>query len=159
MIKTKEVEGRRQLSFNSMGEILDDVEFLASGDPPRADGNWSAGQIVQHVSKVIRYSVEGFPPGRAAWPIRFVAWIGRKSILGRPMNPGITLPAKFAFMAPEAEIGWDEAVDGIRTAIDRAESMRMTRTSPVFGNLTHEQWVQLHCRHAEMHFSFLHPAE
>jgi hypothetical protein len=33
----------------------------------------------------------------------------------------------------------------------------MTATSPVLGRLSHEQWVQFHCRHAEMHFSFMHP--
>ena len=43
-------------------------------------------------------------------------------------------------------------------AIERAGSQRMKHPSPVLGKLSHEQWEQLHCRHAELHLSFLHPA-
>ena len=36
---------------------------------------------------------------------------------------------------------------------------RMSKPSPVFGPMTHEEWEQLHCRHAELHFSFIHKDE
>ena len=32
-----------------MGEILDDVEYMAAGDPPPSTGNWTSAQIVQQM--------------------------------------------------------------------------------------------------------------
>jgi hypothetical protein len=72
MVKTSRVTDRRELQFSSMPDILDDVEYLASGDPPRTTGNWSGGQIVQHVAMLINFSIDGFPAPRLAlgpsWP-------------------------------------------------------------------------------------------
>ena len=31
------------------------------------------------------------------------------------------------------------------------------KPNPVFGPLTHEQWIQLNLRHAELHLGFLVP--
>jgi hypothetical protein len=33
----------------------------------------------------------------------------------------------------------------------------MTARHPVLGKLTHEEWTQLHLRHAELHLSFAVP--
>ena len=76
-------------------------------------------------------------------------------ILRHGMRPGFKLPRRFAFLQPEPAVSWGQAVDDLRAAVDRAETHRMTHPSPVFGRLSHEQWVRLHCRHAEMHFGFL----
>jgi hypothetical protein len=74
------------------------------------------------------------------------------------MRPGLKFPRKFAFLAPHAAVTWEDAVEYIGQTIARLRSDRMTKPSPLLGRLSHEQWVQLHCRHAEMHFSFMHPA-
>jgi hypothetical protein len=42
-------------------------------------------------------------------------------------------------------------------ATDTWKSLRACRQRPAFGALTHEQWVQLHLRHAELHLSFVVP--
>ena len=82
----------------------------------------------------------------------------RKRMLVAPMKPGVNLPRKFSFLVPESRTTWDEAVDRFRAVLTKLDTTRMTHRSPVLGKLSHEQWVQLHCRHAEMHFSFMHPA-
>ncbi len=157
MTDTRQVTERRELHFNSMGDILNDVEYMAAGDPPRSTGNWTSAQIVQHVGLTIDFSIEGFPVPKAPLLLRIACRLLRKKLLRDPMKPGVTLPPKFARLRPQTRVTWDEAVDGFRVAMTKLDTKRMTCRSPVFGKLSHEQWEQLHCRHAEMHFSFIAP--
>lgn len=156
--RTNEVTDRRRLHFSSMKDIREDVEYLASGDPPRTSGNWSAAQIVGHVGTMIICSIDGFPVPRAPLPIRIAGTLLRRRFLIRTVPAGFKLPQKFRFLMPEIDASWDDEVERICTAIGRLDTERMTRPSPVLGRLTHEQWEQFHCRHAEMHFSFMHPS-
>ncbi len=155
---TQQTRDRRELHFSSMADILQDVEYLAAGDPPRSTGNWTPAQIVQHVGRIIDCSIEGFPPPRAAFGVRFIGWLLRRIVLTRPMQPGIKLPRKFEALLPDHGTIWDDAVDRFCAVHNKLATRQMTQPSPVFGRLTHQQWEQLHCRHAEMHFSFMHPA-
>ena len=93
---TQQATDRRELHFSSMADILENVEYLAAGDPPRSTGNWTPAQIVEHVGRIIDYSIEGFPTPKAALPVRFIAWLLRRIVLARPMQPGIKLPRRFA---------------------------------------------------------------
>jgi hypothetical protein len=158
MHKTSKVTDRRQLRFSSMRDIFDDVEYLASGDPPRTTGNWSCGQIVQHVAMLINFSIDGFPAPRLALPLRILGRLMRKRALADPMRAGIRFPRKWTFLAPDGAILWEDAVEYMNETMARLDTGRMTAPSPILGKLSHEQWEQLHCRHAEMHFSFMHPA-
>ena len=156
MIDTARVTERRRLEFSTMRDILEDLVYLDSGDPPRATGNWTSAQIVHHVAKLIDYSIDGFP-AKAPLPVRLLGRLFRKRVLARPMRPGVKLPQKFAFLVPDRDITWEAAADTLRRAIGRLDSQKMTSRSPVLGKLSPPQWEQLHCRHAELHFSFLHP--
>ncbi|MHC4102643.1 MAG: DUF1569 domain-containing protein [Planctomycetota bacterium] len=158
MVKTSKVTDRRELQFSSMPDILEDVAYLASGDPPRTTGNWSGGQIVQHVAMLINLSIDGFPAPRLALPMRILGRLVRKRALVNSMSAGIRFPRKWAFLAPDGAITWEDAVEYMNETMSRLGTDRMTAPSPILGKLSHEQWEQLHCRHAEMHFSFMHPA-
>lgn len=158
MVRTARIKDRRDVHFSSMSEILDDVEYLASGDPPRTTGNWTPGQIVQHVAKLVNYSIDGFPVPKASLPFRILGRMMRRRALENPLRPGFSFPRKFTFLAPDDGVTWDEAVGYMNETVARLSGHRMSAPSPVLGRLTHEQWEQLHCRHAEMHFSFMHPA-
>ena len=59
---------------------------------------------------------------------------------------------------PSDEVDFDQAVEQLAAATDRAMRQTMNAVSPMFGQLTHDQWVHLNCRHAELHFSFIQPA-
>lgn len=157
MTDTRQVTDRRELHFSSMSDILDDVEYMAAGDPPGSTGNWTSAQIVRHVGRIIEFSIEGFPVPKAPLPLRIVCRLLRKKLLRDPMKPGVTLPPKFARLLPEDRTTWDEAVDDFRAVMMKLDTRRMTCPSPIFGKLSHEQWVQVHCRHAELHFSFVDP--
>ena len=158
MVDTTKVEDRRELEYATMSEILDDIEYLASGDPPRTIGNWSSAQIVLHVTSVINYSLDGFPRPRAPLALRLIGRLMRKRALTKTLPAGLKFPKGFEFLTPPDNVPWDDAVDRFRRAIRRLDTDRMTQRSPVLGKLSHDQWVRLHCRHAELHFSFMHPA-
>ena len=158
MVETKRVEDRRQVSYASMDDILADVETLDEGEV-RSSGNWTAGQNVQHVTRIIRASIDGFGV-RAGLPFRIAGRLVRGMVLRRPMTPGFELPANMrAFLPDETPVAWADAVHELRHEMSRIRAgTKMNAPSPVFGALSHEQWVQLHCRHAELHFSFIHRA-
>ena len=96
------------------------------------------------------------PPG-PLWmrPFRLL----KSSALRNTMRAGFKIPKSFASMAPDPDVSWDDALAHLRRAIERIDNgERMTAVSPFLGPLTHEEWEKLNCRHAEMHFSFMHPA-
>jgi hypothetical protein len=59
---------------------------------------------------------------------------------------------------PDEDVTWEQALSELRETIDKAKRDGMTHPSPVLGRMSNDDWVSLHCRHAELHFSFLHPA-
>lgn len=60
---------------------------------------------------------------------------------------------------PPDDVTLPEAVARMRRVIERvAAGERFARPSPLFGPLTHEEWVTLHLRHCELHYSFAYPA-
>jgi hypothetical protein len=51
----------------------------------------------------------------------------------------------------------EEGVRRFREAFSRLRGECPANVSPVFGRLTHGEWVQLNLRHAELHLGFLVP--
>ena len=51
----------------------------------------------------------------------------------------------------------EDGLAHIRNAIHRLQTDPKRVPSAFLGTLTKEEWTQLHCRHAELHFSFLIP--
>lgn len=138
-----------------MDDLLADIESLDERGGVQSSGRWTAAQNVEHVARFIDVSVDGTDV-RASFILRLLGPLVKKRALARPMKPGFKLPSRLADQfVPPADVTWEEAVDHLRAIIRRAKTERMTGRSPVFGQLTHEEWVQLHCRHAELHFSFL----
>lgn len=163
IVDTKRVANRRQLHFHTLADILRDVEELGAvtsetGESICADGNWTPAQIVEHLTFFIDGAIDGFS-FQAPLVLRIIVKFFRKGILHKPMKPGIKLPADMSIVLPDRETTWDDAVSALRDAVARIDAgERMTQPSPLLGAMTHEDWVNLHCRHAEMHLSFLHPA-
>lgn len=163
MIKTSKVTDRRTLRFGRMEDILRDAEWLnteaESGKALRASGNWTPAQVIDHVAKTMTYSFDGFPPeAKAPLFIRFLLKMMKSSVLIKPMKPGIKLKGKMAeLFAPDPNVTWGQAMTRLRSMVGRIKrGDRMKAISPAFGVLAHEEWIQLHCRHAELHMSFIH---
>jgi hypothetical protein len=154
-VDTTKVQGRRQLHFNSLDEILADVDRLAQGKV-RALGNWSPGQILKHLSVPMMWCLDG-APFKGAWYIRLFGWFIKSKFLRDTMTPGFQLSGDFAAELVAAETTWEDGLQTIRGAIARLKAESQRHPSPFLGALTREQWDQLHCRHSELHLSFLVP--
>ena len=154
-IDTAKVANRRHLRFNTLDDILADVDRLAQGKV-RALGNWSPGQILKHLATVMNGSIDGLPL-KAPWFIRVAAKLFKNRFLTKPMPAGFALPKAAAAHLVPGDTSWEEGLLAIRTAIQRMKTDPQRKPSPYLGELTHAQWDQLHCRHSELHLSFLVP--
>jgi hypothetical protein len=156
-VKTAKVTGRRELHFTSLGDILADAEMMCSTRPVHALGNWPLGTALEHLARSIDMAMEG-AQFKAPWYIRVLGPLFKKRLLSRPMRPGFRLPASAAkVLIPEKECEMHEALRHLRTSVTRSLATTHRYPSPVLGRLTCEEWDQLHCRHAELHFSFFVP--
>lgn len=157
MVPVLDAPQRRTLRFETLDDLLADARSLAGG-PIRTTGNWTAGQIIGHVAIVIDGSIDGYH-FKLPWPARVYH---RFMILNRALREGIPPGIKIHENArgqfiPPADLTLSDAIEHLTRSVQRAEQRGMHAADPHFGKLTHEQWVQMHCRHAELHFGFIHP--
>jgi hypothetical protein len=156
-VDTARLAGRRDLHFQSLDDILAEVDRIANCSRVGTLGNWSAGQIFEHVARVMDRSIDGFD-SRLPAILRFILGRTMKSrMLNRPMAAGFKLPEKAGaeLIAPATSL--EDGLAHIRKAIRRLHTEPARVPSPFLGPLSREEWDRLHCRHAELHFSFLVP--
>lgn len=157
-IDTGKVKGRRELHFHTLNDIGADVEQLARAGEVRALGNWSAGQNLKHLAIVMNCCIDGFPSKLPA-VLRFLLRLFmKKKVLTTSMGPGFKLPKGASALIPPTTT-WEEGLQAIRQALQRQKTENARVPSPFLGPLTREEWDQLHCRHCELHLSFLVPRE
>lgn len=152
--QTDQPKTRRKLHFHTMQDILDDVETLASG-PVESLGKWTPAQNIDHIRRLIHIAHRGVD-FKMPLPFRVIGKVFKGYFLKAPFRAGFKTVDIFE---PPAEITMQEAVEAFRAEMAIADRPgAMSHPSPLLGTMTHEQWVQLHCRHAELHLSFLVPA-
>ena len=156
MVETKKVTDRRTLAFEQLSDIAADIDAL-DGQTLRSTGNWTPAQNLQHVSKIIQCSIDGFGDAKAPLLFRTIARFFKGVALRKTFGAGFKLPSGLSQFLPDDDVTWEQATAEFRTLMDRlTDGARMTQRSPVLGPMTHEDWVRLHCRHAELHLSFVH---
>jgi len=157
LVDTSKVTGRRELHFASLDDIRADVEKLAAAREITKLGNWSPGQIFQHLGLVMNKSIDGFQ-GQMPWIFRtLLGFFMKKKILNKPMGAGFKLPAWAARELVPAETSLEQGLETIRRGLDRLRTETKRVNSPFLGKMTLEDWTKLHCRHSELHLSFLVP--
>ena len=62
------------------------------------------------------------------------------------------------FMPPDA-VETDDGIAALKTAIARFDAAELPARSKMLGKMTRDDWVAFHCRHAELHLSFIVKAE
>jgi Protein of unknown function (DUF1569) len=154
-VDTAKVEGRRKLDYASLEAVLADADRLSSG-PMRLLGNWSGGQIFRHLAIVFNGSIDGltmnFP-----WPVRTMARLFKKKLINGPMPPGIKLPSEGAKAVTPSPTSTEEGLAELHAAVARLEREPHRAKHPVFGDLSKEEWNQIHLKHSSLHMSFLVP--
>ncbi|MFN9721584.1 MAG: DUF1569 domain-containing protein [Planctomycetota bacterium] len=153
-VNPKTVTGRRDLTFHSLDDVLADVEQLAASANVRTLGNWSFDRLLSHLAMTFRGSVDGFQSKAPLW-IRLILPVFKKRVISHPLRPGIRLPASVEVQAYPTANSLSSALEDFRRSIQRARTERMEKPHPAFGRMTHEEWLQLHLRHCEMHLSFV----
>jgi len=157
-VNTRKVEGRRELSYETLDELERDVRELARAEHDgrlTALGNWTLAQAVQHLQRFMTCSIDGF--GKTPWflpimglPLRLFMM---KRVLTLPTPPGMS--AKGTPFHPDEAPDLGASLEGFFDVLERIRrGDRFEARSPLLGWLGHEKWTKLHLRHAELHLSF-----
>lgn len=155
-VDTAKVTGRRKLHFNTLADIVADTEQLAAVGWKQL-GNWSLGKICAHLGRSLDSAADdnqADPP----WVIRWIGPLMKGRVLKKGLPPGfqMTKTMKPIFMPPDS-VETDEGIDALKTATARFEAATLPKRSKFLGKMTRDDWVAFHCRHAEMHLSFIVP--
>jgi hypothetical protein len=102
---------------------------------------------------VMKTSLDGSPTGLPRIVRFFLALFFKNRFLNKPMPPGFNGPKEFMPPATSTE----EGLKFFRETARRFQSETQRHPSAFLGKLTNEEWTKLHCRHAELHLSFLMP--
>jgi Protein of unknown function (DUF1569) len=153
-INTKAVQGRRELRFDSLDDVVADAERVVGAAGVRTLGNWPPDRLLGHLTTAINGSIDGMP-FRAPWYIRLIAPRLKRRFTTRKMSPGFKLPKQVEASYFPASPSNLEALAKLKAAVARTKTERMTADHPALGKLNHEEWTQLHLRHAELHLSYV----
>jgi hypothetical protein len=161
MINTKKVKDRRKLRFETFAEVVRDAEMLADAERNgtlRATGNWTLGQAIGHIATWARFPLDGYPLlPRPPFFVRMMIPFMASSFLSKGLPAGVHLPKVEGGTYGTEPLDADHAIRELRRALGRLGQQAPTIPNPILGELTHEEWIMLNLRHAELHLSFFHP--
>ena len=159
-INTKKA-ARRELSFHCTGclkEELARIEAAQRAGKLSHTGNWTEGEIFDHLAKSIEFSIDGFPPDmKVPFVMRIMARMFKGMVTnGKTLSPGFSPPKGSEAFMPTPGVSFDAGLARFRKVIDRLDSgAKCTAASPAFGAMTHDEWMRLHLGHAQLHLGFI----
>ena len=150
---------RRELHFSTIDDALAEANRLAEAEREgrlTKSGNWTPGQALGHLATWANFAFDGYPDViRPPLPIRAILRLLKNRVLGKGMMAGVKMRGVPGGTVGTEVLPPDEGLARYRAAMERLRTDAPTNVNPVFGPLTHEQWIQLNLRHAELHLSFL----
>jgi hypothetical protein len=158
-IDTRKVSGRRMLRFESIDQMMAEVDRLVEAERAgrlKRLGNWTLGQILGHTAVWAEYGYTGDP----LKPPFFIKWMLRlrkRKFLYGPMRPGLKIPGIAGGTFGTDPLSLDEGLDRFRKVMQRLKTETPTAPSAVFGTLSHDESIALTLRHAELHLGFMVP--
>lgn len=162
MVDTRKAP-RRELSFHCTGCLKEDLARIEASHRRAAvatTGNWTAGEILDHVACNWEYALDGFPSeARVSFPVRIVARLMKgRFTSGKTLPSGVKIPSSATYMQPRRACSFDDGLARLRRVLDRLDGgEQMTAASPAFGPMTHDEWMRLHLAHAQLHLGFIDP--
>jgi Protein of unknown function (DUF1569) len=161
-VATGRIGERRPVRLPTLDDLaleVDRVAAAAAAGSVRPLGTWSPAQVLWHIGRLMELSLDGFPfryRRGPAWIIRLLRLLAWRLLIALAFRPGFRNPPEAATLEPEPSVSLRDAAAYLRRQIARVRAgERMTRECSVEGPYTHEQWVYIHLRHAELHLSFL----
>ncbi len=169
---------RRAVVLARLDDLSREVERVekaarAEGEGLRVTGNWSVGQIMVHIARLIERSMDGFgalPVSEHPLPggLRAIAAkaqragdvaaerIARNRMLTTPMQPCGPSAALAGEIDPPMFVWTPDGAAQLRGALGRVRDKHpMDKPSPTLGRLSVDEWLAIHLRHAELHLSFI----
>lgn len=152
---------RRELDWKDFADVMADVTGLQRNGYT-ALGAWDLSQICEHLSDWMTYPLDGFPAPRGwvGWIMPVVRFGMGKRMLrgilasGRMTAGGPTLPESIHDRRQTSQ----PAVERLGRCVDKlVRSHGPYHPSPLFGDLTRDELLQLHLIHCKHHLSFLIP--
>jgi hypothetical protein len=158
-VNTGKVSGRRVLRFETIDQMLADVDRLVGAEHEgrlKKLGNWTLGQTLGHLACWAEYAYTPAPL-KVPFFIRWILKFQKKKYLYGAMAAGVRIPGtKDGTLATEP-MPLDEALPRLRRVMERLKVEAPTVPSQAFGPLTHEEGIALNLRHAELHLGFMIP--
>jgi hypothetical protein len=152
---------RRTLQFLTIDDALAESMRLAAAEREGAlatAGNWSLGQALGHLATWANFALDGYPASvRPPLPIRLVFRLFRNRVISKGMPAGVQIRGVPGGTLGTEPLSTDEGLSRLQTAMERLRRTKPAAPNPLFGPLTHEQWIQLNLRHAELHLGFFLP--
>jgi hypothetical protein len=147
---------RRSLRFTSIDQIMPEVDRLLQGHA--TVGNWSLGQICDHLARAVNCTVDGYPV-KAPWLIRRTVgpiFVSRMLRAGK-FAEGIKTPQVYE---PKPGADAQTEVEALRNALRRfSHHVGPLAEHPLAGKVSRSLWEQYHCIHCAHHLSFAFPVE
>lgn len=158
-VNTAQVSGRRKLHFADFSQLLADVDYVAT-HPCHTLGNWSVGQILDHLAVAANSPFDGYDGYQASWFTRhlIVPFI-KNNLLTKPMAAGFQIPKDATVMFPATDTTPQAGYKRLKDALARFSNELPKYPHPILGDLAFQEWVAVTLRHAELHLSFIVPAE
>lgn len=157
-VNTKHVP-RRDVKLKDLDELLREAMRLAQAEHDGQldrEGNWSAGTIFGHLAAWIDYPYDGFPPNmKPPLILRLLMRFAKPWVINGRMPRGIRIPKVKGGTFGIERLSTAAGLAKLQRSVERLKRQTPTRPSPLFGQLTHAQWIRLHLRHAELHFGYL----
>ena len=145
----------RELHFETLDDILAEAKRIAAQPDCASRGTWTPAQNIWHVGRFIKAGVEGYP-AKVPFFLKIVGPLFKKTFTTKGFSPGIKLPAQAAdHMVAPVDTTIEQAMDMFETSVQGAKDKGFLPKNPMMGKMTPQQWIDLHCRHAEMHFGLI----
>lgn len=157
LIDTGKVIGRRTLRFETIDQMMAEVDRLVAAERAgrlKRLGNWTLGQTLGHLAVWSEYSYTGTPLKPPFW-VKWLVRLRKKAFLYGPMRAGVHIPGVKGGTLAIEDARFDEALPRLQRVMNRLKSEAPTAPNSIFGPLTHDEWIALQLRHAELHLSFL----
>jgi len=164
-IKNTKKCDRRELSFRCTGCVkkeLDRIEASHRAGTLVSTGNWTPAQGLEHLARSWSAAIDGFPENfKPPAAIKVVAklFFKKKAVSGATAPAGIKVPQEVrdAFEVG-ADTDFDEAMAHLRAQIARTDGgEKFSHPSPLFDELTHDEWLKLQLGHCQLHLGFMRP--
>src|SRR5262245_27442668 len=158
-VNTGKVTGRRILRFDSIDQLLAEVDRLVAAERAgrlKRLGNWTLGQTLGHLATWDEFSYTGVPLN----PPFFIRWILRfqkNKFLRGPMPAGVKIPNVQGGTLGTEPISLDEGLARHTKVLQRLKIEAPTLPSTIFGKMMHAEAIALTLRHAELHLGFFVP--